>query len=69
MRILIIDDISFFTRASLDKLDQRLKNVMGRQDRPCGGVPIVFPGDFHQLKPVRCNNDGILYKGVYEWIV
>ena len=64
MRILIIDEISFFTRSNLEKLDQRLKNIMGRQDLPYGGVAIIFPRDFHQLKLIRCESHGILYEGV-----
>ena len=64
MRILIIDEISFFTRSNLEKLDQRLKNVMGWQDLPYGGVAIVFSADFHQLKLVRCESHGILYESV-----
>jgi hypothetical protein len=32
VRILIIDEVSFFTRNNLEKLDTRLKNIMGRQD-------------------------------------
>ena len=64
MRVLTIDKISFFTRSNLEKLDQRLKNIMGRQVLPYGGVAVVFPGDFHQLKPVRCESHGILYEGV-----
>ena len=64
VRILIIDEISFFTRASLEKLDRHLKNIKGRQDRPYGGVSIVFSGDFHQLRPVKCDEHGVLYEGV-----
>jgi hypothetical protein len=30
---------------------------------PFGGVPIVFTGDFHQLRPVACEEEGTLYEG------
>ena len=62
--MLIIDKISFFTRVNLEKLDRNLKNIMGRQDLHYGGVSIVFSGDFHQLRPVRCESHGILYEGI-----
>ena len=63
-QILIIDEISFFTRVNLEKLDRRLKNIKSRQNLPYGGVSIVFSGDFHQLKLVRYERHGILYKCV-----
>ena len=63
VRILIIDEISFFTRTNLEKLDRHLKNIMGRQDLPYGGVSIVFSGDFHQLPPVKGTNKTLLYVG------
>ena len=37
---------------------------MGKQDRPYGGVAIVSSGNFHQLRPVRCESHGILDEGV-----
>ena len=64
MRILIIEEISFFTRVNLEKLDCRLKNITGRQDRPYGGVAIVFPSNFYQERPVKCESHGILYYSV-----
>ena len=41
-----------------------MKNILGRQDLPYGGVSVVFSGDFHQLRPVKCESHGILYEGV-----
>lgn len=64
VRTLVIDEISFFTRSNLEKLDRQLKNILGRQDRPYGGISIVFSGDFHQLRPVKCEQHGILYEGI-----
>ena len=61
VRILIINEISFFTRVSLANLNLRLKNMMGRQDLPFGGVSIVFSGKFHQLKTVCCEKEDELY--------
>ena len=62
VRILIIDEISFFKVEDIQKLDRQLKKLTGRYDAPYGGVSIVFSGDFHQLQPV-CKTDEILYSG------
>lgn len=62
VKLLIIDEISFFTMESLCKLDRRLKNILGVFDKPYGGMSIVFSGDFHQLKPViNSSMDKVLY--------
>lgn len=51
VRILIIDEVSYFSLADLKNLDRKLKTL-----RSCaqiyGGVSIVFAGDFHQLHPI-----------------
>ena len=61
--ILIIDEMSFFTITNVEKLDRRLKNIMGRYDVAYGGISIVWSGDFHQLRPVACEKEGALYEG------
>ncbi len=60
VRILIIDEISFFKASDVIKLDRQLKKLTGRYDMVYGGVSIVFSGDFHQLKPI-CAEDDVLY--------
>jgi len=60
VRILIIDEISFFTTSNIAKLDKQLKKLTGRHDMVYGGVSIVFSGDFHQLKPICAENE-VLY--------
>ena len=60
VRILIIDEISFFTATEIERLDRQLKKLTGRQDVVYGGISIVFAGDFHQLKPI-CTEDEVLY--------
>ena len=52
VRILIIDEISFFKVSEMEKLDKNLKKLTQRTDLPFGGISIVFAGDFHQLTPV-----------------
>jgi len=69
VRILIIDEISFFTVTDMQKLDKQLKRLTGRTDCPYGGMSIVFSGDFHQLQPI-CSSDNILYSsspGAMTW--
>eukprot|EP00986_Skeletonema_menzelii_P013820 scaffold8448_cov188-Skeletonema_menzelii.AAC.1 len=60
VRILIIDEISFFTATEIARLDQQLKKLTGRHDMVYGGISIVFAGDFHQLKPI-CSEGEVLY--------
>jgi len=60
VRILIIDEISFFKASDVAKLDRQLKKLTGRYDMAYGGVSVVFSGDFHQLKPI-CAEDDVLY--------
>ena len=60
VRILIIDEISFFTASDITNLDRQLKKLTGRHDAVYGGVSVVFSGDFHQLKPI-CKEDNVLY--------
>ena len=47
-----------------------MKNILGRQDLPYGGVSVVFSGDFHQLRPVKCESHGkldeVVIHGVFE---
>lgn len=60
VRILIIDEISFFRTINVETLDRHLKKLTGRYDVVYGGVSIVFSGDFHQLKPIY-KEDEVLY--------
>ena len=40
--MLIIDEISLFTRVNIEKLDGWLKNALSQQDLPYTGVCIIF---------------------------
>lgn len=56
IEVLIIDEISMVRADLLDAIDLSLK--MSRQDeRPFGGVQMVFIGDLHQLPPVVIGKD------------
>eukprot|EP00984_Skeletonema_dohrnii_P014491 scaffold6089_cov149-Skeletonema_dohrnii-CCMP3373.AAC.2 len=61
VKILIIDEISFFKTSDMQKLDQQLQKLTGRR-KIFGGISIVFSGDFHQLKPI-CSEGEVLYSG------
>lgn len=49
--VLIIDEISMLHASFIDMLDQVAKH-MRRNDKPFGGIQVVFTGDFFQLPPV-----------------
>ena len=51
VRILIIDEVSYFSFNDLKTLDKKLR-ILRDRDKVYGGVSIVFAGDFHQLQPI-----------------
>ena len=51
VRLLIIDEISYFSENDLKKLDRCLKKL-ANPELLYGGISIVFAGDFHQMEPV-----------------
>jgi hypothetical protein len=59
VKILIIDEISFFKTSDMQRLDRQLQNLTGRR-KIFGGISIIFTGDFHQLNPI-CNKEEVLY--------
>lgn len=50
--ILVIDEISMFGKKMVDLLDYIFKKIR-RNDRPFGGIRVLFTGDFMQLSPVK----------------
>lgn len=70
IRLLIVDEISYFSIKDIRRLSKHLQFIRNRHDLPFGGLPIVFSGDFHQLLPVSCHKDDLLFsapKGSSEW--
>lgn len=51
--ILIIDEISMAGGEFLDKIDFVGRDIRRNQEKPFGGLQIVFSGDFLQLPPVK----------------
>jgi ATP-dependent exoDNAse (exonuclease V) alpha subunit len=56
-RTLVIDEISLLDGDTLDLLDGLLRLVRG-EEKPFGGVQVVFVGDFGQLPPVERRDEG-----------
>lgn len=54
--ILIIDEISMMSSKILTILDGIAKKVR-KNNRPFGGMQIIFSGDFYQLPPISSKND------------
>ena len=47
VKILVIDEVSFFLLSSLQKLDRNLRKITGQSNKVYGGMNIIFSGDFH----------------------
>ena len=52
VKILIIDEISYFSDNDLKKLDRKLKDLNGIPNKPFGGQSIIFSGDFRQFEAI-----------------
>ena len=52
VKIVFIDECSFFGIEDLQNLDKKLR-LLRERNKPYGGVSIVFAGDFNQLKPIK----------------
>ena len=55
VKILIIDEISYFSDSDFINLDKKLRKLKGVPDKIYGGVNILCAGDFHQIRPVTGN--------------
>lgn len=59
-KVLILDEVSMISSEFLDSLDQILKMFLQNQ-KPFGGIQVIFSGDFFQLPPVQKNSQVIRY--------
>ena len=50
---LIVDEVSMLSKSMLETLDYLGRNLRKCQQKPFGGIQIVFSGDFYQLPPVN----------------
>jgi len=55
MEVLVLDEVSMLNPDLLDKLEL-MARLLRRNDKPFGGVQLVFSGDFLQLPPVKSPN-------------
>ena len=53
--VLIIDEISMLSATTLNLIDRVAKNFK-RNNKPFGGMQVIFSGDFFQLPPVMKSN-------------
>ncbi|KAH0385989.1 hypothetical protein KCU92_g2920, partial [Aureobasidium melanogenum] len=52
IRLVVIDEKSMISRNILWQIDQRLRHILDRHDRPFGGMSVILVGDFVQIQPV-----------------
>lgn len=65
VEILIIDEISMMSKQFLERLDA-IARAVRRDDRPFGGMQVVFSGDFYQLPPVGNREDPDTYTFCFD---
>ncbi len=65
--VLIIDEISMLHASFVDMLDKIGKH-MRRNDKPFGGIQVIFTGDFFQLPPVVRHSDEYENKDVFAFM-
>jgi ATP-dependent DNA helicase PIF1 len=58
-QILVIDEISMLPYYTLDAVDMLCRRIR-QDDRPFGGIQVVFCGDFFQLPPVTTHMNDIV---------
>ena len=56
IKVLVIDEISMMTPKLFELIDYICKKVRNN-NKPFGGIQMVFCGDFFQLPPVDKNNN------------
>ncbi|KAM3229140.1 hypothetical protein ACQJBY_060201 [Aegilops geniculata] len=50
--LILWDEATMTKRQAVEALDNSMRDIMGRRDRPFGGKTVVFGGDFRQVLPV-----------------
>jgi ATP-dependent exoDNAse (exonuclease V) alpha subunit len=65
-QVLIIDEVSMLHASFVDMLD-KLGKHMRRNEKPFGGIQVVFTGDFFQLPPVTRPTDEYENKEVFAF--
>ncbi|HCC06475.1 TPA: helicase [Candidatus Nomurabacteria bacterium] len=65
-QVLIIDEVSMLHASFVDMLDKIAKHIR-RNEKPFGGMQVVFAGDFFQLPPVVKNGDAYENQEVFAF--
>lgn len=65
-QVLIIDEVSMLHASFVDMLD-RVGKHMRRNEKPFGGLQVIFTGDFFQLPPVVRHGDEYENKEVFAF--
>lgn len=63
--ILVIDEVSMMSKVLFEKLDA-IGKAIRRNQRPFGGIQLIFSGDFYQLPPVPDKDDPETGKFCFE---
>ncbi len=63
---IIIDEISMVRADILDCVDKSMRLNGKTQNKPFGGVQMIFFGDLYQLAPVVTANEKVLFKDNYK---
>jgi len=50
--LIIIDEASMLHKHGYEAMDRTLQDILGNDDIPFGGIPVLFTGDFRQILPV-----------------
>ena len=58
-QVLIIDEVSMLDAHLLTMVDRAVRTLRGNE-RPFGGLQVIFVGDFFQLPPISKNEPGLL---------
>ena len=58
--MLIIDEISFMNKHTLNDLDLRMRDL-GKSDFAFGGFPVIIAGDFYQFEPVKRSEEHLIF--------
>ena len=53
VKVLIVDEASMVSSATLQRIDQRLQLYKRREGVPFGGLHVLLAGDLYQLQPVK----------------
>ena len=67
VKILVIDEVSYFSFKDLENLDKKLRRLKQQPGSIYGGVSIVFAGDLHQLEPFGAGAQPFYYNYNMRW--